>query len=430
MKFLKNLPSPFAILKNQRGVALILAFFVMILITYLVSEITYDTTVEYTVNAGAVNQLKAHYAAKSALDLSLLRIKIYQQVASQFGSQVSGSQRKLLDMIWNFPFAWPPILPESLSETDKGLIQDKVKLSQMQSSFMASISDEGSKIDLNDLDSPSETIRKNTKELLLGIFKNKMENDREWAEKHSDLKYEELINNIIDWVDADTNAVSGGNEADKYSNIKFNDASETLPPNRSFRTIDELRLVPEITDELFLILKDRVTIYGMKAINPNTARREVLAALDPGLTKEVLDEIIKRREDSNLGGPFTAADEFWDYAASKGARLSESSRKNTALIFNEMSSFSIKAVGNFASATKEINAVVLDINQVAKSVSNSLVKEIKSKNSAAGQTDPQNPQPNNDKSNNPNPNSSPGAGPSSPNPLPKGPPRIVYLYER
>jgi len=424
----KQLPSPLRVLKNQKGVALIVAFFVMTLITYLVSEIAYDTTVEYTVNAGAVNQLKAHYAARSALDLSLLRIKIYQQVAQQFGSQASGSQRKLLDMIWNFPFAWPPIIPENLSETDKGLIQDKVKLSQMQSSFAANITDEGSKIDLNDLDSPSDTIKKSTKELLLGIFKNKMENDRDWSEKHSDLRYDEIVNSIIDWVDADTTAVSGGSESEKYSNIKFNDPSETLPPNRAFRTIDELRLVPGITDEIFLLLKDRVTIYGMKAINPNTARREVLAALDPGITKEVLDEVLKRRDDSNLGGPFSNSDDFWDFIVSKGGRVSESSRKSIPLVFNEMSSFSVKAVGNFGSTTKEITAIVLDINQVAKSVSNSLVKEIKNKNQGTGQESGQNPTPG--AANPSNPTSSPGTGTSSPNPLPKGPPRIVYLYER
>jgi type II secretory pathway component PulK len=89
---------------------------------------------------------------------------------------------------------------------------------------------------------------------------------------------------VADWRDAPDGAHCAG----------------TVPAchNAPFDTVDELRLVPGMTPELFTALERYVTVYGTGTVNANTAPAEVLSAL--GLP--VL-QIIQQR----AAQPFSAA---------------------------------------------------------------------------------------------------------------------------
>ena len=59
----------------------------------------------------------------------------------------------------------------------------------------------------------------------------------------------------------------------------------TTPPchNGRFETVDELRLVPGMTPELFAVLEPYVTVYGSGVVNANTASATLLDAMNyPG----------------------------------------------------------------------------------------------------------------------------------------------------
>jgi len=404
---------------NQKGVALLIAIFSVVIITYLVTEILYETNVEYSVNAQAVSRVKAYYAAKAGLDISLLRIKYFMKIQKQLGSQLPADKKHLLDMIWSFPFAWPPLVPEEASGVDKDMIKDKVKESLLDTSYVTTISDEGSKIDLNDLASPSKGIRDITKKLLLQIFENKIQNDEAWSRTHRDLKYEEVVNNIIDWVDDDKESLNGGDEHQLYADTHV----EELPPNRGFRTLDEVRLVAGVTEEIFNLLKDRVTIYGMKAINPNYAPLEVIKALDASITDEVAQKVVARRGDEKAGGPFKDEGDFWNYVNAEGGNVLPDVQKSYFLVFDQVINFRIRSTGESGNISREIEAVVYDFNGAALSVATQLQNESNGTtggssgaSGASGSTGGQGSSSN--KSNNSN------------DPLPKGPPRIVYFMER
>lgn len=397
--------------KNQRGIAMLLALFTTVIITYLVVEISYETNVEYIVNANAVNKLKSYYAARSALDLGLLRIKLYQQASKQLAN-APAEYKSQLDMIWSFPFAWPPVLPSDSMEMDKSTLDDLVKNSTMDATYTLSISDEGSKIDINDLDSLSKGLRESTRRLLMGIFENRIANDEEWSRKNRDLKYEEVINNITDWVDADTESKNGGDERQLYETI--DDDLPKLPPNRAFRTLDEMRMVAGMTEEIFQMLRERCTVFGMKAINPNYATAEVLKSIDPSFTEEVVGKILERRNDPEKGGPFTDADTFWQFVAAERANVPEEVQKDLPLIFDKVYNFRVKAIGEVAGMIKEIQAVTFDTAAVSESLAKRVKKEKDDEmGSTTSSTSTTQPKPN-----------------TGNNTLPKGPPRIVYFYEK
>ncbi|WP_413578344.1 general secretion pathway protein GspK [Bdellovibrio sp. HCB290] len=412
-------------LRNNRGMALMIVTACLMFIMYFAVELIADTRIEYEINSSGMNRIKAYYAAKSGMQLSLLRVKIYQTAQSKFGQQL-GPNNPLLNMIWQFPFAWPLPIPDELTAIDKDNFKKLVKDSAMDASYITTIEDEGSKIDINDLISPSESLRKITKQQLMNIFLQKMKEDEKWARENSNTNFERVINNIADFMSDKSQSQNGGDKRAAYSALNSEAQSDYFPPNRSFRTISELHFVPEMTDELFEILEPKITIYGMKGINPNIATKEVLKSLDPGMTEEVVSEIIKRRDDKNLGGPFKDAADFWNFVTSKNARL-EGKTDEIPLVFESVFNFRIRSTGEFARSTSEITVITMDLNKTVAKIKDYVDKDKKAAN--PGGTDPGAPGGPSGPGNPGNPGGS-GNTQGKSDPIPKGPPRIVFWGER
>ncbi len=401
-------------LGNQRGVAMIVAISAVMLIMYFAMEVTYDSNVEYLVNSQGINRIKAYYAAKSGLQLSLLRIKIYQQAQSQFGQQLGNST--LLDQIWSFPFAWPLPMGEELNAVDRDAFKKIFKESSMDASYVTSISDEGSKIDINDLASPSKVLQEATKTQILNIFQQKLKDDEEFNKAHSNVRFDELVNVIADWLSDKNTSANGGDKKAAYAQLNSDVGSDYFPPNRPFRSIAELHLIPGMTDEFFDLLAPKITVFGMKGINPNLASKEVLKSLDPGITEEIALAAITRRDSEQEGGPFKCeaeggSSDFWGFVQSKGARLMSDYQK-IPMNCDTATNFRILSTGAFAGATREIEVVVMNFEKTAEKIKSYTDKEKQQEN--------------------PNPSSAqkPKETTSKTPQTLKGPPRIVYWNER
>ncbi len=390
-------------LKNNRGMAMIMAVSTMALIIYLAVEIMYDTTVEYNVNAQELNRLKSYYAARGAVEIGLLRIKIYQSVKNKLGDQLQGSPyAPYIDQIWSFPIQWP--LPtELLNAVDKDTSEEKKKESLVDAQYTLDIADEGSKIDINDLVSPSETLRKNAERMLLSIFEERIKTDDQFRKEYGQFHFEDLIEAMRDFMSSTWNG-KNGDKRSQYSEFQ----SQELPPNRGFRTVGELHLIPLMDDNLFEMLEPRITIYGLKGVNPNTASSESLQSLDPGLTKEVAQSVLQERQKN----PFTTADSFFAFASEKsGQKLKARKSDEWPITFDSMTSFRVTAHGVYQNTSREITAIVMDISQTSARIKTFVDKDKPKDPLPAGGS----------------PKTAPPKKP--PERLSKGPPRVVYWSE-
>lgn len=398
---------------KKKGIALILAMMSLMFMVYIATEVTQDSAVEYIVNSQELNRIKAYYAARNGMQMALLRIKVYQQAAR---SPIPESYMEIIDRIgWRDPFFWPLPISNDLNAVDKDIYQEINAESLLDASYTHTIEDEGTKIDINDLASPSKTLREITKKQLLTIFEQKISTDDDFRNEYQNINFEDLINKIYDWV-SDSNTSADGQ--DKRS--AFSELGKDYPPNRGFRTLEELRLVPGMTDVFFDILFPRITIYGTKAINPNNASKEILLTLDPGMTEEAVTAIIERRTNPEKGGPFKGAgekcfEEFKGFIDGRyGTRLTKEFDQ-IPLVCNKVFNFKIKSTGIYGSGKfslqKNITAVVLDIGKSAEQIKSYIEKEKKEEN--------------------PTPDTGGGTTPpaAKAEPLPKGPPRVVYWNE-
>lgn len=410
--------NPLGKVSSKKGIALILAMMSLMFMVYIATEVTRDSAVEYIVNSQELSRLKAFYAARNGMQMALLRIKIYQQAVR---SSIPDSYMEIIDRIgWRDPFFWPLPIPKDLNAVDSDSYKEANAASLMDSTYAHTIEDEGSKIDINDLVSKSKVLRDITKKQLLNVFEQKIATDDEFRTEYQNTRFDELINRIYDWMsDSNTGADGSGDKRAAFSQL-----GAGYPPNRGFRTIEEVRLVPGMTDVFFDLLAPRITIYGMKAINPNTASKEVLLSLDSGITEGAIDAAIERRSDPDKGGPFKGAGEeciknFKEFIDNRdGTRLSKEFDQ-IPMICSKVFNFRIKSTGMYGSGKfalqKNIMAIVLDVGKSASQIRTFVDKERQAE--TPGTTTP------------PPPATGSTSGAVAQDPLPKGPPRIVYWTE-
>lgn len=403
---------------KNRGIALMLAMISLMFMVYIATEVTRDSAVEFIVNSQELNRIKAFYAARNGMQMALLRIKIYQQAVR---SSIPETYMNVIERIgWRDPFFWPLPIPKDLNAVDSDSYKEANAASLMDSTYAHTIEDEGSKVDINDLGSKSKVLRELARKQLLTVFEQKIANDEDFRTEYQNTRFDELINRITDWM-SDSNTGADGT-GDKRS--AFTALGAGYPPNRGFRTIEELRLIPGMTDVFYDLLASRITIYGMKAINPNTASKEVLLSLDSGITEAAVDAAIDRRNDPDKGGPFKGSGEeclknFKEFIDGRdGTRLAKEFDQ-IPMICSKVFNFRIKSNGMYGSGKfalqRNITAVVLDV-----AMSASQIRTFVDKEKQADGTQPVTPPP---------PAAGQTSGSVAQDPLPKGPPRIVYWTE-
>ena len=377
-------------LQNQRGVALLLSLVALMMMYFIAMEVSFDSTVDYNVAHQQVDRVKAYYAAKAGVELSLLRIMLYKQATAALGDSLGG-QISMLDPIWNFPFMWPPTLSmgkdSKLMESDKDDMKESMTESLMQAQYTTTIAPEGGRLDINDLGSDSKAFAKVMAQQVLDIFKSQLEHDEAFRRKYSGYRFEELVNNIADYVDTDTESRNAGDESGLYQDV--NSATMKLPPNRGFRTLDELHQVAGMTDDLYEVLAPRVTVFGTKGINVNYAPKNVLMALDPTMNDQAVDKVIERRGNPKIGGPFKDDKDFFGFI--QGYRVNTKALEDSKFPFfyDVEFNFRIVSTGLSSNVKRDITVVTYDYPNLAQR----LAKILNDQDKADGRDQPVVPPP-------------------------------------
>lgn len=372
------------ILRDRKGVALLVAVFAIMFMIFIATEVSYDTSIEYVIARQQVNRLKAYYAARAGVEMSLLRILIYKKavaaLSQSLGLDKAQSILPMLDQIWQMPLPWPIKLPENAHGVDQDTLEKVNKESLLDAQFLATISSEGGKIDINDLGSASKALREGTKTQILKLFASEVEHNKDFSDKYRYFRFDEVVNNMIDWIDEDKDSLNGGGEQDKYP-----ERNDRMPPNQSFKTMKELNMVAGMNEDLFRVLQARVTLYGSKGVNVNYASKEVIKSLDPSMNDKAVDAILDRRNNSKDGGPFKNDKDFFDFASRYGVDVQALQKSGIQLLFGVEYNFRIIADGIVSNSHRQITAVTFDIENLTTRYLSLMDKEA---NKAGGPTNP------------------------------------------
>jgi type II secretory pathway component PulK len=317
-------------LKEKKGIALLTVLVALMIITILFFEFQYASMVERKIAYNDLNQTQAYYLAKSGAKIGLLRLALYGRLLSDKNlaamSKKIGDITPYLDKVWNIDF--PEFPPEAgslgaLMKPDKDAAEKmlaQTKITDGKTSHI--IKSESSKINLNSLIVPAANLNDRINfqappqrpdqyaaMLLLNLIEGFLRESNNPNEEFPNLRPEEQVMDIMDWVNVGDTRFFGGSKDSYYD--------QQTPPYKAkrnrFYTLDELRLVKGMDDHLFSKLSPHVTVNAYDGkINLNTASKEVYRALYKDFTDDDLKKIIQKR--SELGS-WQSEKQFIDFVS-------------------------------------------------------------------------------------------------------------------
>ncbi len=293
---------------SQKGIAIILALFMITLMTLFMADMQVNAVVESELAVANRDNLKAEYIAKSGANLANFLLSIDLAIDLTM-AEVQGSAATVTDGpgdMWGqlngFPIGGDTA--ELLGSLQEGFDLSKVADSKVldtfklfEGHFVINVTDESARLNINycGIRSTEPKCKAALKALL------SCPAEREYLERKK-LNPGEVVGNIVDWVDVTSEAdpESGhGSEDDPYSSRE----PKVKPKNSFFDSIDELEVVAGWDRDMHKIFSPFLTVYPMpleamrdnKAnssflINFNTASRELLNCLFPKATTECAEK--------------------------------------------------------------------------------------------------------------------------------------------
>ena len=270
-------------IRDDRGVALVLALVFVVLLAAIVTEFAYGIQVDATLIGRNTAQTEAYLAARSAIALSESVLAADLIIGEDEARQNKTGVYDSLDEPW-------------ASATPVVKYNDVMVAIQ--------ITDEYGKINLNALiyedQSGQEKEYEPLVEALRFIF----------GQRSSDA---DPTDAILDWLDADDNPRPNGFERDYYEKLDPPIACKNGPMD----SLDELLLIPGVSQETYFaefeekldpplpLLSDVFTVHGHPEgrVNVNTASVDVLNAMFAALSASgtalsvSADQVVQRRED-------------------------------------------------------------------------------------------------------------------------------------
>lgn len=327
--------------RNEKGVAMMMAMVTFLVLSVLVGELVYETGVYNSVVWRQVDQYRAKLLARSALRLALLQVRAAEKARAKAKSLGLGESTSLTDQIWQTPLVLPPPAPPGFGEADSKSLEEFGKNLGLEGSLSVSINGENGRMNLNQLvwlkdkasgeggggtTPPAESEEERNKRLESSrqgivqfvdeLLEQKRRSDDSFRDRYGSVRGEVLVKNILAWIDPST-LVDGDNQ----NKLEYYSRAEPYPyaiHNAPLAAESELYMIKGFDDTLANLFADTFTTQTTGGINVNDASNNMLRALIPELGDLELERIQKRKEDESLGGKFKDAADFWNFLATLG----------------------------------------------------------------------------------------------------------------
>jgi type II secretory pathway component PulK len=321
------------IIKNQKGVAMMMALITFLVLSILIGELAYETGVYNGVVWRQADQLRARLLARSALRLALLQIRAAEKAKEKAKS--INLPESITDQIWQTPLILPPPAPPGLGVEETKSLEEFTKNLGLDGSLAVSISGENGRLNLNQLvwvkekqtgelvggqrpaltEEKRKELQQTTKQsfakMITELLETKRQSDDTFRDKYGSITGETLVGNILAWMDPNQ-LIDGDNREKKDYYSRFEPTPYSLKDAPLFSE-SELYMVKGFDDSLVDLFSENFTTQTTGGLNVNDASPNLIQALIPEIGENEIDQIQKRRSDEKLGGKFKDAKDFWEF---------------------------------------------------------------------------------------------------------------------
>jgi len=242
-------------LNNDKGIALITALWLLVILLVLVSEMVLNAKGDVDVVRNFKEDRESYFLAYGGIQMG------FREIIGKSDFHYLGKEGIV------FGLAGDELIDEEKS------YRTNIPLGSGTVSYF--IDDENRKLNINDLARDS---------LKLGRFV-------EYSLRESQEDTATIVDSILDWVDADNFHRANGAESDYYQSLEKPYSAK----DGEFDSVSELKLVKGVTPNAYKLMEDNLTIYKTAYVNSNTASSAVLYA--SGMTESKVAELISAREE-------------------------------------------------------------------------------------------------------------------------------------
>ncbi len=270
--------------RPDRGVALVVVLTGIAILAAFSTEFAYRTRVDIQVASNLERRVQAYFHARSAMEIARLVItsqKFVDQAVAAFGGGVPGLAKGNFEL-WRYACKFAEVFSTS-SLNFMGLelmnLKGQPGIGVEQGGFSCEVTPEDSRINLNA--SLTAADRKAMFTKLYALLRGQVDEE---AGPRDDRKAVELILNIMDWTDPDDersdidsngNFVQAAGAGENVDYAKYGYRAR----NAKMDSVEEVRLVEGMTDDLFCRFGRQFTVYPTEKLNVNEAELPLIKAI-------------------------------------------------------------------------------------------------------------------------------------------------------
>jgi hypothetical protein len=410
----------YMILKNEKGIALLMVLSSITILTYLLLDLTFETKLNKIKTQNQFDQLQARLTSEAGLNFSLAKLRIYQE-----GQNYLEKNKKLKDIVSpsllenmvTQPFFYPIPTPKGADIIQRTAIEDFIKNVSISGELHVSINSITGFINPNNLriknKSKSESANKNEQDNLKDEYGNREENfedndddgengsgktvseftygqlvrlltnsleqkkteDEEFEALYGNLEPELLVKELRYYVSNETE-MEEADKAEVDSNFMEKDL---IPKHAPMVSLDELYLLPSWPDSIVDLVKSKLSVHEVSIIHVNEIGRELLRIIFPGMNDDQLTEFFRYRDgvpEENLPpNKFKNEIDFKNYIVGNLRAIGDSGYQNrikelsdSGLVIGTSGKlFKAESIGRFGRASYKITAYIdLPIKPIPK----------------------------------------------------------------
>jgi general secretion pathway protein K len=281
---------------RQRGFSLLVVTAAVVTLGAAILEFNVDTEVEWNAAVNARDEMRAHFLARSGMEISRLVIKLQKDVLDRFRKYLGDVQVADYLPLLMGAFGGKREEVENLAGLIGNIDTAAIKgLGLPEGEFDVQVATDDGKINVNCAGGAAATQKQ--LETALGALLANPGYDRVFEERDGDGEFTDrptLLGAIIDYIDRDTAAYGKNGEPENYGYEGF--PEPYLARDNYLDSIDELQLVRGMDDRRWALFGRAFTAYGGCKVNLG-------AAQDPAVILALLFQAAKDPNDPILRDP-------------------------------------------------------------------------------------------------------------------------------
>ncbi len=350
------------ILKNQRGVALMLIMTAIIILMAVYSEFTFESKISRIKATNIMDRAQAKLLAESGLQMAITRLRLYKEAYNKLQTNQSAKDTvppQLLNQLWEVPFIFPIPVGKNATVAFKDTVKKFTEETLLDGSMKVTISNISNRMNINllrtdmtkydptnrdsidqysQLDMSINAIQTNVSVdqtlffLLKRLVDEKKEKDEAFEDKYSSINYQELITHlkyyISDFGSMNVDPLVGEAES-TFQRIPL------TPKFGPLSSSSELYAIPGWDDQLIELIQNEFSVYPSGQIDLNKLTANMLKILVPSLTEDDIKQFFEYRDDPQNPKFFNTIEDLKKYMVTDRRLVSEQAFTDRMALFTK-----------------------------------------------------------------------------------------------